>query len=170
MSGNDQQQLVDLLKQVEPGFIPHDIFVQVMRLVTSNVVEWVPFRWAGDGTLQVLLVQRDADDEFWPNAYHLPGVVVRPGDTADGTLNTCFERIHTEIGGVHTTDPAFVFVHQRKSIRCWESVQVHYVEVQDDPVVGQFFALDDLPFDEYFPEQIETVRVAAQAFRDATGR
>src|SRR5580704_17304344 len=83
MDDNEVNQTTNLLKKLEPGFQPYPIFEQIARIVVLPIVELIPLRMH-NGTLQVLLIQRAADDEYWPNLWHTPGTVVRSTDLPNG--------------------------------------------------------------------------------------
>ena len=49
MNQEDQQKLVELLRHLEPGFLPFDIFVEIARLAALSIIEFVPLRKKPDG-------------------------------------------------------------------------------------------------------------------------
>lgn len=69
------------LESLEPGFQPGSLFAQLARLVVTNTVEVVPLLPRKSSTTpRVILSQRTKDDPWWPNVWHVPGVVVLPTD------------------------------------------------------------------------------------------
>ena len=77
MTKEETNKLVELLKQIEPGFLNFDVFIQIARLVVLSIIEFVPLRIKGD-KIEVLLLSRGGDDPIWPNELHVPGTVIRP--------------------------------------------------------------------------------------------
>ncbi len=71
-----------ILEQLEPGFLPLEIFNQIARLVRLPMVDVIPTKFEHDA-LHIGLVKRDKDDLWWPNMWHLPGTVLRSTDTLD---------------------------------------------------------------------------------------
>ena len=137
----EQQQLITLLEKLEPGFYPIELFWQFARLNTVPTIEFVPFQRV-EGRLQVLLLPRADDDKYWPEMVHIPGCVIRPTDTRDDT----FARIvHDELQGVSLGELVFVTIQTRKTARGNEHAEVYYVEVLDEPAVGEFYDVDSLP-------------------------
>lgn len=144
MNIEQQRQLVELLKKLEPGFLPYDIFVQIARLVVMPIIEFVPLRMTESG-VEVLLLHRDKDDPIWPNALHTPGTVIRATDN-QADIYKAFERIiKDELQGTKVTDGHFVGTVFHSSKRGMEHAQVFWVEVIDDPAVGVFYPADNLP-------------------------
>lgn len=131
-----------------------------MVLVT---IEMVPLRRTTNGEVEVLLVQREADDPYWPNMYHVPGTVLRASDAA-GSYEDAFKRIlQGELQGTATSgQPQHLkdLFHQVKRGR--ELALVHYIAISDEPVVGTFYPVSALP-DTIVDHQIAFIQEAAQA-------
>lgn len=141
------QRVADLLKQLEPGFLPYPIFEQIARLVTLPIIEVIPLRWK-QGKVEVLLLERPADDPFWPKMLHTPGTVIRATDLhrpeADNQL--AFDRIaHDELDDTEIGQPNYVGSLFHKSKRGTEQAQLYWVEVVDEPKIGRFYSVDALP-------------------------
>ena len=144
MNRDKQKQLVDLLGQLEPGYLPLDIFIQIARLAALSIVEFVPLR-TKNGKLEVLLLARGSDDAIWPGELHTPGTVIRPTDTQE-SMSEVFDRIlKDELGGTQTSEPHYVSSLLHKSRRGTEHAQIYWVEVLDEPKAGKFYQLDNLP-------------------------
>lgn len=145
LNPDEEQTLVKLLSRLSPGFLPYDIFTQVARLVALSIVEVVPLRYF-KGKVQVLMIPRDASDQFWSNQLHTPGTVVRPTESSE--LESVFSRIfEDELQGTPVGQPHFVGNRFRKSARGTEQAQIYWVEVRGEPTVGQFYDYDNLPDD-----------------------
>lgn len=144
LNKDQQAQLVQLLSQLEPGFLPFDIFLQLARLTVLSIIEFVPLRWH-EGKVEVLLLEREPGDPIWPGEVHVPGTVIRPTDT-EGKMYLAFERIlKDELQGTPSSDPHFVGSTLHPSKRGMEQAQIFWVEVTGEPRIGHFYAADALP-------------------------
>jgi len=147
MTDDEIQQATDLLKKLEPGFLPYPVFEQVARLVALPILELVPYRMA-NGQLEILLLERPANDRFWPNALHTPGTVIRASDLNAQThgLEAAFTRlVRDELGDVRLGAPQFVASLLHESKRGTEQAQVYCAELLEEPKVGKLFAVSELP-------------------------
>jgi hypothetical protein len=109
------------------------------------IVEIVPLRISADGKVEVLLLQREADDPIWPGQLHVPGTVIRATD-APGSFDNPLQRVLTkELPGTKTSEPAFVESILHYSGRGMEASQVYWVEIQNEPAEGVFYVTEDLP-------------------------
>jgi len=145
LSQDEIAQTVRLLQRLTPGFLPFDIFHQVARLVALPIVEVVPLRRTAAGQVEVLLLERPADDPVWPSMLHTPGTVVRATDTP-GSFDDPLQRIlQSELAGTPTGKPVFVQSLLHHQARGAEVSQIFWVEVMGEPTVGQFYPADALP-------------------------
>ena len=152
MQKSEEEQLVELLSQLAPGFLPYDIFVQIARLVTLPIIEFVPLR-LNEGRVEVLLLERSRHDEIWPGELHTPGTVIRPTDNL-GEIYKAFERIRKdELMDTEISDGYFVGSILHRSKRGSEQGQVFWVEVLGEPKAGKFYPADNMP-----PNLIESQR------------
>ena len=127
MNEQDIATLTKLLKQLEPGFLPYDVFVQMARLNVLSIIEFVPMRRTPDGTVEVLLLSRGPEDSIWPNMLHTPGTVIRPTDT-EGELYIAFQRIlKDELDDTPVSQPHYVGSVLHKSRRGTEHAQIYWV-------------------------------------------
>lgn len=169
----DEQQIeqtAELLKKLRPGFLPYPIFEQVARLVALPILEFIPLR-KHKGETEVLLLQRPADDPYWPNAWHTPGTVIRATDLHTGERDNwqAFERIHKdELQGTGVGPPHYVgsILHQSK--RGVEQAQLYWVEVAGEPKTGQFYPVSSLPA-ELIDSQTAFITEAVRHFEKAAG-
>ena len=142
---NDQQDntISALLKQLTPGYLPYDIFIQLARLCVLSVVELLPLR-CKDNRLEVLLILRASDDHIWANMWHSPGTVVRPTDhnMPDDQIRRI---VNQELNGIAIGDPKFVMNSYHTTERGVENASIYVSEVLQTPVVGQFYSVDNLP-------------------------
>jgi len=165
LSSEEEKQLVSLLKRLEPGFLAYDIFVQIARLVTLPILEFVPLREV-NGKVEVLLLHRGEDDPVWPGMEHTPGTVVRATDT-EKDIYLAFERIlNDELQSTAVSNPHFVGSVLHKSRRGTEHAQVYWVEVVDEPKVGKFYPANDLPKN-IVESQPRFIRAAVKSFLNA---
>jgi hypothetical protein len=159
-------QLAELLKKLEPGFLPFDVFMEIARLAVLSIIEFVPLRMNKNGEAEVLLLTRDADDPLWPNELHVPGTVIRPTDT-EGKIYKAFERIlQDELQGTGTSQPHYVGSNLHKSKRGMEQAQIYWVEVTDEPKIGEFYPVSQLP-DNVMESQLNFIKLAAKSFETA---
>jgi hypothetical protein len=167
MTDDDIQKTAALLKQFEPGFLPYPVFEQIARLIALPIIEFVPLRKNKD-KIEVLLIAREADDPYWPSLLHTPGTVIRATDlTRDQSSNwPAFERIikgelmDTKVGVLHYVGSIF---HESK--RGAEQAQLYWIEVQGDPKIGEFYAVDDLP-SHLMESQYAFITEAARHFKN----
>ncbi len=160
-------QLVALLRELQPGFLPYDIFVELARLTVLSIIEFVPLRRNAQGITEVLLLAREADDPLWPSELHVPGTVIRPTDT-QGKIYAAFERILSEeLAGTKTSSPHHVSNLLHKSKRGTEQAQVFWVEVLEEPKIGKFYTLNEFP-DNVMHSQLDFIKQAAHNFENFT--
>lgn len=148
MTDENVQALADMLKQLEPGYLPYPVFEQIARLVALPVVEFIPLRMTTEGKVEVLLIERAADDPFWPKMLHTPGTVVRATDVHKGQQDDwqAFERIvQDELRGLKVSSPHYVGTMFHDSKRGSELAQLYWVDVLAEPEVGRFYDVSALP-------------------------
>lgn len=156
--------IVNMLKKVQPGFLPYPLFLEVARIVALPILEVVPMRMRR-GRVEVLFLKRAADDDIWPNVMHTPGTVIRSTDVNDGAIDAAFCRIFDdELAGTIVSEPVFVCLDARVSLRGAEQAQVYWVEVLDEQKTGVFYPLDALPT--LVETQGKFIAAAAAAFTE----
>ena len=166
MDKSEEKQLVELLSRLEPGFLPYDIFVQLARLATLPIIEFVPLRLNEKGETEVLLLERSKFDEIWPGEVHTPGTVIRPTDST-GEIYKAFERIRKdELMGTKVSDGHFVGTLLHPSKRGMEHAQIFWVEVIDEAKVGKFYPARNLP-DNLIESQKEFISQAVKSFESS---
>jgi hypothetical protein len=167
MTSEEYTQVATMLAKLQPGFLPFDIFQQVARLSTLSIVEIVPLRTTKKGTVEVLLLEREADDPIFAGQLHTPGCVVLSTDTP-GSFESAFRRlIHGELGGIHTTEPTYVTQLLHHSGRGMESSHIYWVDVADEPIVGEFYDINHLP-DSFMQSQRDFLFQAVASYGAAT--
>lgn len=130
------------LRRFEQGNVPEDIFFEFVRLFPMAFVELAVFS-ENPSRPEVLLTPRSADDRFWPGAWHIPGVAIRPQDKSfQGTLNRLTE---TELEGLEISAPVFSEVYFRDGDRGIEIPVVYLAKAIGKPAVGEFFDVGKLP-------------------------
>jgi hypothetical protein len=166
-TGDEYAEIASQLAKLQPGFLPFDIFQQVARLSTLSIVEIVPLRTNAKGNVEVLLLEREADDPIFAGQLHTPGCVVLSTDTP-GSFESAFRRlIHGELGGIRTTEPAYVTQLLHHSGRGMESSHIYWVNVEDDPLVGEFYEVNHLP-DQFMKSQRDFLFQAVANYGVAT--
>lgn len=141
MEQSEQKQLVDLLKKLEPGFYPFEIFSEFARLNTMACIEFVPFIY-DDGELKVVLVNREQGDQIWPGQPHLVGGVIRPNENAQDVFERLFAK---ELVTKERPQPRYVLTEQRRSKRGNELIQLFYVLLKNRPEQGNLYPPSDIP-------------------------
>lgn len=144
LSPTDIATITKLLAQLEPGFLPYELFIAVARLVVLPILEFVPLR-IRKGKIEVLMLQKQ--EAPFTGLWHTPGTVIRATDVAahkDGVWPP-MSRIQDEIGGIEIGLPYFVGNVLHQNDRGAEQAQVFWVEVVGEPKIGAFFAVDSLP-------------------------
>jgi hypothetical protein len=163
MTTDEEKELAELLKKLEPGFLPYDIFVEIARLVALPIIEFVPFRLNAQKKIEVLLLHRGDDDPIWPGAWHTPGTVIRATDNED-KIYKAFERIlKDELKNTKVGQPYYVGSVFHKSKRGAEQSQVFWVEVLGNPEAGKFYELENL-HQKTIKSQLLFIKQAAQSY------
>lgn len=159
LSKDEEAQLVTLLKKLEPGFQPFEIFLQMARLNVLPIIEFVPLRMR-DGKVEVLLLDREA----WPHGLHTPGTVIRPTDIAAGNYQAFDRILKDELAGTEVSDPHYAGSTLHSSPRGGEQAQIFWVEVQGEPKAGAFYPADALP-DDLIESQQKFIKLAVGDFK-----
>jgi hypothetical protein len=161
------------LGQLEAGRQPYSLFVQLARLVTLPTVEVIPLRQNEEsGEIETLLAKRPPTDQWWPNAVHVPGTVVLPGDPAlhnfdlSGTYNRLLEK---ELGGSVNLvgEPRVLELRRVNGDRGAELSPILWATVEETglaiPDNAHFYPVNNLPR-ETMPLHMGEVWRAAEAF------
>jgi hypothetical protein len=165
LSDEQIQQTAELLKAFEPGFLPYPVFEQIARLVALPIVEFVPLRKTGE-KVEVLLIQRPADDPIFPSMQHTPGTVILATDANEGLQDSwaAFKRIlKDELKDTQVSGPHYIGSMFHHSKRGAEQAQIYWVEVLGEPQVGTFYPVDDLP-EGLIESQRKFIELAAKSF------
>jgi hypothetical protein len=154
------------LKKLKPGFLPSEIFHEVCRLTVTAIVDIFPLRYNKEkNCVEVLLTKREKDDKFWPDMYHIPGVVLLSTDK-ENSLNDAFSRIlEKELEGVVIKgDPVFVTYSFKESKRGREMSLIHWAEVTSGARVGEWFCENELPKN-MIASQTQIMRTVVKSFK-----
>ena len=166
MNKDEQAELVLLLKKLQPGFQPYEVFEQLARLTVLSIIEFVPLRMSETGEIEVLLLERGDDAPIWPGEVHTPGTVIRPGDNAQNTY-LAFDRIlNDELQGTTFSNPHFVGSILHESKRGPEHAQVYWVEPKEQTRVGKWHNVDSLP-DNLIKSQEKFIRASVDNYKKA---
>lgn len=167
LSAEEIETLTELLSKLKPGFLPFSVFHAITRLVATPIIEVVPLRRTVDNQVEILLLKRDEKDPVWPNKLHVPGTVVRASDST-GDFSEAFERIlSNELNGLTFGPPTFVKGIIHNSGRGMEVSQVYWVEVLNQPEVGQFYNTQELPA-KLVESQMDFIPAAIEHFKKAS--
>ncbi|MEX1112005.1 MAG: NUDIX domain-containing protein [Candidatus Andersenbacteria bacterium] len=134
---------VAVLKQLEPGFLPLELFDQIARLVRLPMVDVVPISYKEEH-LHIGLIQREVNDIWWPGMWHLPGTVLRSTDTMESAI----QRLCDDELQIHASDPPVsrgFLLHYSK--RGAEVVLIYTVEncSFEDKSTIKWFPINELP-------------------------
>lgn len=155
--------IVALLAELSPGFYPEPLFLQFSRLTVNPIIEVVPLR-TKLGKVEILLIDRDEDDQLFSKKLHTPGTVVRPHDST-GSFEDALDRILVEeLNGTETTRPKFVKNIFHNSGRGMEASQIYWAEVLGEPKAGQFYDADNLP-ERLMRSQLDFIPLAVEHYR-----
>ena len=143
--------------------MPYDIFIQIARLVTLSIVEFVPLR-IRENQVEVLLLERSEENDLWAGQVHAPGTVLRPSDT---DIKLAFKRIiEDELGGVEVSEASFVINLLHPSKRGMENAQIYWAEVIGEPKVGKFYPAHNLP-NNLIESQRDFIDLAVKNFQNS---
>ncbi|HEV7453839.1 MAG TPA: hypothetical protein VGO07_01120 [Candidatus Saccharimonadales bacterium] len=145
LSGQEAVTVATLLSKLQPGFLPFVIFHQLARLLPMPVVEVVPLRTTGNGKVEILLLNREADDPIWPGKLHVPGTVIRATDTEYSFESALRRVIHDEMADTEVSEPVFVETMLHRSLRGMEVGQIFWLDVRGNPKQGAFYDVNNLP-------------------------
>lgn len=166
MTKEEQNQLVDLLKKLKPGYLPYEIFEQIARLTVLSIIEFVPLRFNDKGIIEVLLLERGKNDPIWPGKVHTPGTVIRPGDNNKNQYMAFARILEDELGGTKASSPQFAGSILHKSLRGHEHAQVYWLEVKGEAKRGQWYDASNLPIN-IVESQLKFIGMAVESYRKA---
>jgi hypothetical protein len=167
MNVADIDETARLLSKLEPGFLPYQIFEQVARIVALPIIEIIPLRLSEKGEVEVLLIERPADDSLWPHALHTPGTVIRATDLhreGEGNWHAFQRIIDDELRGTEVGPPQYVGSMFHASKRGAEQAQLYWVEVRGESKVGKFYPAGNLP-EQLIESQKDFIEQAADNYQ-----
>jgi hypothetical protein len=168
LTDTDVVEAAQLLSELEPGWLPEPIFQAVARLVVLPIVEVVPLRRADTGEIEILLLERRADDPVWPGMLHTPGTVVRASDSP-GSFDDALGRIlDDELGNIGASEPVWVKNILHHSGRGMEASQIYWIEVEGEPKVGTYYRSSQLP-ERLVQTQLDFIPDAVEHFKRSRG-
>ena len=88
MNNADKSTLIELLNKINPKQ-PYgtELFNALARLTVSVAIEAVCLRQNLENQdIEIYLAQRSSDDSAYPNEWHCPGSVMRPGESFEDVL------------------------------------------------------------------------------------
>ncbi len=158
---------VSILRRLNPGFLPKELFIELTRLMTTSIVEVVPMRRV-NGKAQILLLQRPEDDPNWPGMLHTPGTVVRPTDSEEGIAGPISRIYKDELNLDKWQEPVFVGPILHEVNRGTEMSLVYYLDMSDSDITeGTWYDSDNLP-DNIVDTQIEFINESLEKFSQDT--
>lgn len=128
------------LKRLKPGYLPEPIFNEMQRINHCVSVEILVKK-----DNKVLLQQRDSNDKFWANEWHIPGTMVR----GDESYNSAIERLLSTVLDVPYGNKNGVRLYLNKiySYKTKRGYITHILYAVDwsGETVGTFFDIKKLP-------------------------
>lgn len=160
----EADQLVALLGKCTPGNLPPDVFEAVGRVSVYPAVELIPVRMTERG-VEVLLLQRPADDITWPSMMHTPGTILRPTDeTIEGAMARL---VSEELQGTTILEaPRFLRYRMYNHTR-GKGLGLEHIVVVGESTDGEFYSVHDLP-EALIAEQIPTINYIAGVYEAST--
>lgn len=144
LNSAEEKQLVKLLRKIEPGFYPLDVFWEFQRLTKQTAVEIIPLVKTEE-EIKIYMIQRESDDKFWPSLWHTPGCIIRPTDKIETAINRVLEE---ELNSPQLIiKPTYVDTIAGDSPRGDFLGYLMYTLMKTEPKVknGRSFALDSIP-------------------------
>jgi hypothetical protein len=156
----EADQLVALLGKCTPGNLPPDVFEAVGRVSVYPAVELVPVRMTENG-IEVLLMQRPADDITWPSMLHTPGTILRP---TDETVESAMARlVDEELQGTTILEPPRFLRYRMYNHTRGRGLGLEHIVVVGESTDGEFYSVHDLP-EALIAEQIPTINYVAEVY------
>lgn len=144
-------QVIEESFDPETGRHPSAIFHAISRTTVRPTVELAIFTPDKD---RVLLTRRAPDDPYFPDMWHLPGVMVVTADIMgeyenandNAALRAIEELEGTKITGLMPLSPKWVRQGARLGPRGGEEPWVYGgLSLDDKPVIGEMFEVEELP-------------------------
>ncbi len=142
-------QAVNVIKKLPRGLLPRELFYAISEKIVIPAIEICPVRM-NKGKVEFLLSRRPIDDPYWPNAWHIAGVILLASDK-EGTYEDAFQRIlDNEFRGVllFEDSPQFVMANFFEDGRGRAFDRVYFLEILNEAVDlgdAEFFSNDNLP-------------------------
>jgi ADP-ribose pyrophosphatase YjhB (NUDIX family) len=165
LTSSELNDIVEILKKLEPGEIPFDLFHQFARLYVTPIVEIVPLKKYAEEKITTVLLQRDKNDPIWPKMMHTPGTVVRALDK-EGDLSDAFNRIlKEELSNLKIIyGPKLVSYEFHQVKRGRELALVFFVEYTGCPINGKEVDVNKLPRN-IVDTQLNFIKKAVSCFK-----
>lgn len=159
---NSHDIAVGLSNVTNDELLPTEIFYEIARLSMMPVVELVPLRHR-NGHVEVLFVQREDTDPYWPNMLHTPGTVLRPSDIHGG-FDRALDRIfRDELHCQPTSATHYLGTYFLDFVRGAAIAHVYYVNLDNPSTYGTWYRCDELPAN-IIPEQIPFIESCVRSF------
>lgn len=148
----------EIVSKVESP-IPTILFTEIARLVSTPLIELLPFKIDGDQLL-IRMIPRPDDDVVWKGQIHVPGSAFRPSEDIKPVLQRLFqgELAEKAIDG----DIGYLGIYFLNSERGTEQAHVcYFVEQETNELkVGKLYSVGNLP-DKVVPSQLPMIYRAA---------
>lgn len=141
----DYSKVVEVLKIVD-ATKPYgiELFNALARVTVSVAIEAVCLRYnSGTKKVEVYMTQRSPDDTAYPNEWHSPGSIFRPGEEIDDVFSRLEKR---EFGGRLLSKRFVANVNYPTEARGHIFSIVYLCTLEDKPELkGKWFPVSELP-------------------------
>lgn len=148
----------EIISRVE-GSIPTILFTEIARLVSTPLIELLPFKIEGDQLL-IRMIPRPDDDLVWKGQIHVPGNAFRRREDIEPVLQRLFQGELAEKVVAGTI--GYLGINFHDSERGTEQAHVcYFVEQETNELkVGKLYSVGNLP-DKVVPSQLPMIYRAA---------
>jgi hypothetical protein len=141
----NERELCERLRRLEPGMLPRAIFHEIARLVVTVTFVAVPLL-ERNGRIHVILKRRPADDLYYAGMLNAPGTIIR---ATDGGLAQTYERlVAAELADLRIAQgPVFVGHVFDRIVRGSEVSLIHRIRVLEPVDLCDTYDVANLPSD-----------------------
>jgi ADP-ribose pyrophosphatase YjhB (NUDIX family) len=141
-----EAMLTFLLRRINPRrSFGSKLFEELARVTWSVALEAVALRKNTDGQVEVYLTKRAYTESVYPNLWHVPGSIFRPGES----LWNVVDRLRSKEFSITQQSVKFVnpIYNENSELRGSMLSLVYLVELEKDDGRGKWYGVDMLPVD-----------------------
>lgn len=157
-----KRKAIKALKEIDPTkpYGP-ELFNAIARVSVSFGIEIVALRLGkGIDGLEVFLTKRPDNDPFWPEQWHCPGTILRPGEE----FSDAFKRLEKDEFLTHLKEVNFVGFLNHNNTPRGHIVSHIYTASVDGAKNGKWFPTDQLPDKTLYPHREKTIPLAISRY------